>query len=79
MIDGTMLLSAPLPVLDRVAASAVEVVPLGAMGKARDEVSVAAVTVPVPVNAEVCGELASLSDTESVAVKLVAEDGEKVT
>jgi len=36
---GTMLFSAPLPVLDSVAASAAEVVPLGGMGKATEELS----------------------------------------
>ena len=76
---GTMLFSAPLPLLDNVAAIAAEVVPTVVLGKASDAVSDTAGAVPVPVRDEVCGELASLSETESVAVKPVAEAGVKVT
>jgi len=39
----------------------------------------AAGAVPVPVRVEVWGELEALSATESVAVKLAAEAGVKVT
>jgi hypothetical protein len=76
---GTMLFSAPLPVLDKVAAIAAEVVPLGVLGKATGELSVAAAAVPVPVRVEVCGEPVALSATDRVAEKLVAEAGVKVT
>jgi hypothetical protein len=76
---GTMLFSAAVPVLDNVAASAAEVVPTGVFGKAPGELKVAAAAVPVPESAEVCGEPVALSATESVAEKLVAEAGVKVT
>jgi hypothetical protein len=76
---GTMLLSEALPVLESVAASADEVVPLSVLGKAMDEVSEAPGAVPVPVRVEVWGELEALSATESKAEKLAAEAGVKVT
>jgi hypothetical protein len=40
---------------------------------------VAAAAVPVPLSATDCGEPVALSATESVAEKLVAEAGVKVT
>ena len=76
---GTMLFKAALPVLDSVAVSADEVVPVGVFGKARDEVSEAADAVPVPVRDAVCGEPVALSATDNVAEKLAAEAGVKVT
>jgi hypothetical protein len=76
---GTILFKAPLPVLDNVAANAAEVVPTGVLGNASGELKVAAAAVPVPVRDEVCGEPVPLSATESVAEKLVAEAGVKVT
>ena len=76
---GTMLFSAAVPVFDSVAESAAEVVPVGVLGKATGELSVAAAAVPVPVRDEVCGEPVPLSATESVAEKLVAVAGVKVT
>ena len=76
---GAMLLSVALPLFDSVAAIAAEVVPTVVLGKLSDEVSDAAGAVPVPVSDEVCGEPEALSATESVAVKLLAEAGVKVT
>jgi len=76
---GTMLLSVALPVFDSVAASADEVVPTAVLGKFSGELSEATGAVPVPVSDEVCGEPLALSATESVAVKLAAEAGVKVT
>ena len=78
MMVGTMLFSAPLPVLDRVAAIADDVVPAVVLGKASVAVNETAGTVPVPVRAEVCGEPVALSATDNVAEKLVAEAGVKV-
>ena len=79
MIVGTMLLSVAVPVFESVAASAEEVVPASVLGKATGELSEAMGAVPVPVRVAVWGELEALSATESVAVKLVAEAGVKVT
>ena len=76
---GTMLSSAPLPVFDSVAASAGEVVPDAVFGKLSAGLSEAAGAVPVPVIDTVCGEPVALSATESVAEKLAAEAGVKVT
>jgi hypothetical protein len=76
---GTMLLRAAVPVLDNVAASAGEVVPVGVLGNGSDAVNEATAAVPVPVRDEVCGEPVALSATESVAEKLAAEAGVKVT
>jgi hypothetical protein len=45
----------------------------------RDTTGVVEVVVPVPVMATVCGEPDALSPTESVAEKLVADAGVKVT
>jgi len=75
---GTMLFRAAVPVLDNVAASAVEVVPLTVLGNASDAVRDATAAVPVPVRVAVCGEPVALSATESVAEKPVAEAGVKV-
>jgi len=58
------------------------VVPLCAEKLREDGVSETAgvgAAVPVPVSATVCGEPAALSATETVAAKLVAEAGVKVT
>ena len=79
VIVGTMLFSAPLPVLDNVAAIAAEVVPAVVLGKLNEGLSEAAGAVPVPVRDEVCGDPVALSATESVAEKLAAEAGVKVT
>ena len=79
MMLGAMLLSVALPLFDSVAAIAAEVVPTVVLGKLSDEVSDAAGAVPVPVSDEFCGEPEALSATESVAVKLLAEAGVKVT
>ena len=76
---GTMLLSVAVPVLDKVAESADEVVPVGVLGKLKAGLSVAAGAVPVPLSDTDCGEPVALSATESVAEKLVAEAGVKVT
>jgi hypothetical protein len=76
---GTMLLRAAVPVLDRVAVIADEVVLAGVLGNGSDEVNEAAGAIPVPVRDEVCGEPVALSATDRVAVKLVAEAGVKVT
>jgi hypothetical protein len=62
-----------------VAANAAEVVPVSVLGKLRAGLSEAAGAVPVPVSDTVCGEPEALSATESVAEKLVAEAGVKVT
>jgi len=43
------------------------------------EVAGAGAAVPVPVSATVCGEPVALSATETVAAKLAAEAGVKVT
>ena len=76
---GTMLFSAPLPVFESVAASAAEVVPDGVFGKLSAGASEATGAVPVPLSVAVCGDPEALSATESVAEKLVAEAGVKVT
>ena len=76
---GTMLFSAAVPVFESVAASDAEVVPVGVLGNASDAVRDPAAAVPVPVREAVCGEPVALSATESVAEKLVAEAGVKVT
>jgi hypothetical protein len=74
-----MLFSVAVPVFDSVAASAAEVVPAGVFGNGSDAVNEAAGAVPVPVRADVWGELVALSATDNVAEKLVAEAGVKVT
>jgi hypothetical protein len=76
---GTMLSNGAVPVLESVAASADEVVPLSVLGKATGELSEATGAVPVPVRVEVCGDPLALSATESVAVKLAADAGVNVT
>jgi hypothetical protein len=76
---ATMLFSVALPVFDRVAAMAAEVVPDAVFGKASEGVSEATAAVPVPVKDDVCGDPVALSATESVAEKLAAEAGVKVT
>jgi hypothetical protein len=76
---GTMLFRAAVPVFDSVAASADEVVPVNVLGKDSAGLSEATGAVPVPDRATVCGEPEALSATESVAEKLVAEAGVKVT
>jgi len=76
---GTMLSRAAVPALDSVAASADEVVSVFVFGKASDAVNDATGEVPVPVKDAVCGDPVALSATESVAVKLAAEAGVKVT
>ena len=76
---GMMLFWGALPVLDRVAASAAEVVPVSVLGKDSGELSKAAGAVPVPVRFAVCGAPEALSATDSVAEKVVAEAGVNVT
>ena len=76
---GTMLFSVPLPVFDSVAANAAEVVPDVVFGKLSAGLREAAGAVPVPLSDTVCGEPEALSATDSVAEKLVAEAGVKVT
>ena len=76
---GTMLFSVAVPVLDNVAESADEVVPVSVFGKLSAGLSEAAGPVPVPLSDTVCGEPVALSATERVAEKLVAEAGVKVT
>ena len=76
---GTMLFNVPLPVFDNVAASAVEVVPTAVFGKLSAGLNEAPGAVPVPVSDTDCGEPEALSATESVAEKLAAEAGVKVT
>jgi hypothetical protein len=76
---GAMLFNGALPVLDNVAAIAAEVVPLGVLGNATGEDSVAVAAVPVPVRDAVWGEAVALSATDSVAEKLAADAGVNVT
>ena len=76
---ATMLFNGAVPVLDSVAANAAEVVPERVLGKLSDGVSEATGAMPVPVRLEVCGDPEALSATDSVAEKLVAEAGVKVT
>ena len=73
------MFSVAVPVFDSVAASAAEVVPASVLGKLSAGLSEAAEAVPVPLSDTVCGEPDALSDTESVAEKLAAEAGVKVT
>ena len=79
MMLGTMLFNAAVPVFDKVDDSAAEVVPRAVFGKLNAGLSEATGAVPVPVSDTVCGEPEALSATESVAAKLVAEAGVKVT
>ena len=79
MMLGTMLFSGALPVFESVAESADEVMPTPVFGKLSAGLSEAAGAVPVPVSDTVCGEPEALSATDSVAEKLVAEAGVKVT
>jgi hypothetical protein len=74
-----MLFSVAVPVFDSVATSADEVVPTGVLGKLSAGLSEAMGAVPVPVSDTDCGEPVALSATESVAEKLDAEAGVKVT
>ena len=74
-----MLFSGAVPVLDNVAASADDVVPVRVLGKAAGGVSEAPGAIPVPLKLAVCGEPEALSATDSVAEKLAAEAGVKVT
>ena len=79
MMLGTMLFRVAVPVFESVAASADEVVPTAVFGKLSAGLSEATGAVPVPVSDTVCGEPEALSATESVAEKLDAEAGVKVT
>ena len=77
-----LILSVALPVLERVAACAAAVVPVVAvkLSDAGESVAIGAdAAAPVPVRATVCGESDALSATESVAAKLAAAAGVKVT
>jgi hypothetical protein len=76
---GTMLFSIAVPVFDNVAARADEVVPVSVFGKLSAGLSEATGAVPVPDSDTVCGEPEAVSATDSVAAKLVAEAGVKVT
>ena len=78
-----VMVRAAVPGFDKVMGSAVAAVPTSVPGKAsgfglRAACGVGAV-VPVPVRVTVCGEPDALSATESVAEKLVAEAGVKLT
>jgi len=76
------IVSAALPVFLSVAVCAAEVVPVVAVKLSDDGVSDAigaGGTVPVPLSWTVCGEPVALSTIESVAAKLAAEAGVKVT
>ena len=79
MTLATILFNGAVPVLDKVAAIAAEVNPVSVLGNASDGVSDAIGATPVPVRLEVCGDPEALSATDSVAEKLVAEAGVKVT
>jgi len=74
-----MLLSGAPPVLDSVAAIAADVVPDRVLGKLSAGVSDTTAAMPVPVKLAVCGDPVALSPTESVAAKLFADAGVKVT
>jgi hypothetical protein len=76
---ATMLLSGAVPVLESVAAIAAEVNPVSVLGNASDGVSDATGAIPVPLRFAVCGDPEALSATDSVAEKLAAEAGVKVT
>jgi hypothetical protein len=76
---ATMLFNGAVPVLDSVADIAAEVVLVSVLGKLSEGVSEATGAMPVPVRLEVCGDPDALSATESVAEKLAAEAGVKVT
>jgi hypothetical protein len=76
---ATMLLSGAPPVLESVAAIAADVVPVSVLGKLSDGVREATGAMPVPVRLAVCGDPVALSDTDSVAEKLVADAGVNVT
>jgi hypothetical protein len=77
-----VMFSVAVPVLDSVATCDALVVPVVDAKVSVGGVSVAAgaaAAVPVPLSAVVCGEPDALSATESVAEKVVAEAGVKVT
>jgi hypothetical protein len=76
---ATMLFSGAVPVFDSVAVIAGEVAPVSVFGNASAGLSEAIGAGPVPLNAAVCGEPDALSATESVAEKLAAEAGVKMT
>jgi hypothetical protein len=77
-----LIFSAALPVLERVAASADDVVPTVVLGNASVAVNVATGAgggVPVPVSVADCVVGVALSVTVRVAEKFVAEAGVNVT
>jgi hypothetical protein len=76
---GTMLFSDALPVLDKVAAIAADVVPVAVFEKLSAGLSDATGAVPVPVMDAVCGDPVALSATDNVAEKLAADAGVKLT
>ena len=65
--------------MDNVADSAAEVVPASVFGKGSGELREATGAEPFPVRDAVWGEPEALSATDSVAEKLAAEAGVKVT
>ena len=79
MTLATILFNGAVPVLDKVAAIAAEVNPVSVLGNASDGVSDATGAIPVPLRFAVCGDPEALSATDSVAEKLAAEAGVKVT
>ena len=79
MMLATMLFNGAVPVLESVAAIAAEVNPVSVLGNASDGVSDATGAIPVPLRFAVCGDPEALSATDSVAEKLAAEAGVKVT
>jgi len=75
-----LIVSGAPPVFESVMFCAVAVVPTGVLTKGTVDGEMPAIgTVPVPVNVVVCGDPVALSATESVAEKLVADAGVKVT
>jgi hypothetical protein len=76
---ATMLFNGAVPVLDKVAANAADVVPVTVFGKVTEGVSEATGAIPVPVKLAVCGDPVALSATDNVAAKLAADAGVNVT
>ena len=75
-----VMLSVAVPGFDRTVLIEVEVLPTAVLGKARVVgVRTACGAVPVPVNFAICGEPLALSDTDTVAIKLVTKVGVKMT
>jgi hypothetical protein len=73
-----MLFSGAVPVFDKVAVIAPEVVAVSVLGNVTACVSEAIGAIPVPVRLPVCGDPLALSATDSIAEKLAAEAGANV-